>query len=91
VILSLFVSVDDMDVLRWCADHMLFRVDIGERPCTPTMLVRDLFVGITLRRPLIVPVRQTVYVFCDMTAPPPELRDFQVTFHIDGLETTDIS
>jgi hypothetical protein len=91
--LAFYVHATDMDGLRWAADHVQFTFGMGDMPQTPPMFVRDLFVGIQLRRPITVPIRQHFWATCDWNDRHDhrialrELEEFQISFHIDGMIT----
>jgi len=92
VILAFYVDISDLDALRWVASNTMFQFFIGARPETPCMFVRDLFMGIPLRRPLIIPPRQNFSCRLDYKErPPADLGPFDLVFHVDGLLTTDVN
>jgi len=90
VITSLYVSISSMAALRWAADNIQVQWIVGDKPATPRMFVRDLFMGIPLLRPIVVPIRQNVGVNVDLrSAPPDDVELFDLTVHADGLITRD--
>lgn len=99
-ILSFSVSVSSMTALRWAADHVMFTFIMGCMPQSPgPLFVRDLFMGVPLLRPIVVPPRQTMSVQVDVRglaqgalpgALPDGIDPFTLTFHIEGLTKWEI-
>lgn len=91
VILSWYASITTMNALRWAADNVQAQMVIGDRPQGAPTFFRDLFVGIALLRPWIIPIRQNVsmQITCRKIEEVATLEPFEMTFHLDGLLTTD--
>jgi hypothetical protein len=90
VVEILYVHVSSLAALHWAADRILATFVIGERPATPTLFVRDLFRGIILERPLIIPVRQNFSATIILKElPPDDLDPFDLSFHFEGLQSRD--
>lgn len=95
IILGLYISISSLEALHWAADRVGVTFVIGDRPQLPFLFVRDLFRGVPLvtpkARPLIIPVRQSFGATVDFKEKPPQGMDpFDLTLHIEGLQTRDV-
>ncbi len=96
VVCSVYVTISSLEALHWAADNLLFQFTIGVRPMLPALYMRDMFRGVDLlsagRRPLIIPVRQNFDVRVERRRDPPsDLPPFDITYHIEGLQTRDVA
>jgi hypothetical protein len=93
VMAAWYVSIDRFDALEWAASNVCCEVVVGDKPMSPRMFVRDLFMTVVPTRPVIVPVRQNFSVTMNARTDrwPEDLDPFEVTFHIEGLQTRDVT
>lgn len=92
VVVAYYVSLTSLDALRWAADNVIAMVGMGDKPQHGgPMFVRDLFMGMVPLRPLIVPIRQHVWVNIEQRGLVPEdIEPFELAFHMEGLVTRDV-
>lgn len=89
--LAYYVSLSSLDALRFAADNIHCAIWIGDKPQHGgPMFVRDLFMGVVPKRPLIIQVRQLFRVEVELRRPvPDDIEPFELAFHVDGLATRD--
>lgn len=95
VVLGMWASISSMKAMSWFADHVRVQFIVGNKPATPYVFGRDLFMGIPFMppygRPIIVLVRQAFRVIAEIDPlPVPAGLVFDMTVHLDGVETRSI-